>query len=742
MYGLGGIIWGGGDLSYIQTDMLAAVSSSASLQIFSSVAVASRRRRSLFSPAATSCRFHCSLTDFRKMSTQPQTSINDTVQFPSIETNDDIIENMNTKRQGLHESEEEEEDDEEKWISKIQVPRQKFIPIPKTELLSGIVSSMFHATGDVDDELEDFLLLSSCLDSIIHAEHKSTLEEMRADYFQQTGIEEGSAASNGQVFDDEIGRNMEEDGYGSEEMEFENPISLNYVLDLRKFLPSPSPKNVKRVAVATRFQRAFMQLLNDAQFEELSVRDLMLTSALNTDYLLTLPIYVDWKKASESNAIIFRRGYATERQKGLLIVEKLDYLQSKLLQGIFFIISKPLGKLGSWIIEVFKGAFQTEEAQDWTKRFELWLNELITFQQSLQQNEETSNDLLGVDELSEKDLPIWLAAQRAVSRYEGLLSPVGPRGRLFKKLLTFAGLVSPTPETPFELDGDTNACEPYKRRIFLSRISLRDIWRPATRKFCGNDIWKMLKTSISILFSQSVLQEPAFEELILLYTDEVEKRGTQNKADIPSLQLKIYERIPIPDLSVVFPHKKLSFRIIDTVRLDGATILGLSAYFINYKFENVLLSPSAIFLDVVAITALIISVSRVVLGYKQTWDRYQLLVNRTLYEKTLASGFGSVHFILDASEQQQYKEAILAYAIMLKMEDKMICRRSVGDKCEQFMYDMFKVKVEMPVDKAVSTLLRLGLATESSIDGRIILQTVPCSKAYETLKTRWNSLLG
>lgn len=65
-------------------------------------------------------------------------------------------------------------------------------------------------------------------------------------------------------------------------------------------------KMVHRVAIATRFQRDFMQLLYDAQFEELSARDLMLTSALNTDYLLTLPIYVDWKKASESNAIIFR----------------------------------------------------------------------------------------------------------------------------------------------------------------------------------------------------------------------------------------------------------------------------------------------------------------------------------------------------------------------------------------------------------------------------------------------------
>lgn len=63
---------------------------------------------------------------------------------------------------------------------------------------------------------------------------------------------------------------------------------------------------VCRVAVATRFQRAFVQLLYNAQFEELSAADLMLTSALNTDYLLTLPINVDWKRASESKAIIYR----------------------------------------------------------------------------------------------------------------------------------------------------------------------------------------------------------------------------------------------------------------------------------------------------------------------------------------------------------------------------------------------------------------------------------------------------
>ncbi|KAL6134852.1 hypothetical protein ACLB2K_067080 [Fragaria x ananassa] len=701
-----------------------------SLTAFSSLT--SKRRRIIPSPphSVTAPR-SSSLTGFREISAEPKQPQADATSFTEALKNQNDVASRNN---------EDDEDEEDQAISNVPVPRQKYIPVSKAELLDGVVSKLFR---DDDGDLEQFLLLSKCLDSILHAEHKSILEEMRADYSDSNSVEYKQAM---EEFSEEamakgINGVGSVDGYESDDNEAENSMRFDYVEGLRKLLGS-SVKDVKRVSVATRFQRSFMQLLYDAQFEELSARDLMLTSALNSDYLLTLPIYVDWKKASESNAIIYRRGYATERQKGLLLVEKLEYVQSKLLRGIFFIVSKPLGEIGSWITESLKVASQTPEVQDWTEKMKVWLKELSVFQQAFRTNEQTSDDLLGVDQLSDRELPIWLAAQRAVSRYEGILSPVGPRGRLLRKLLSWIGLISLTPETPFELDGDANSSDPYARPIFLSRRSLSDIWRPASWKYCDKNIWKMLKTSVSILFSKSILQEAAYQELILLYTKERDDRNTEDSASVPSLQLKIYEKIPIPDLPVIFPHKKLSFRIIDTVRLDIASTLALSAYFINYKFVNVLSSPSAIYLDVVAISALVIYLSRVVLGYKQTWDRYQLLVNKTLYEKTLASGFGSVHFLLDASEQQQYKEAILAYAILLKAKKgKLTFHESVGDKCERFMYDVFKVKVEMPVDKAIATLLRLGLAAETSIDGRSTVEAISCSSAYDSLKQRWNSLL-
>ncbi|KAL9162692.1 hypothetical protein ABFS82_07G109700 [Erythranthe guttata] len=647
--------------------------------------------------------------------------------------------------------------------SGIEVPRQKYISVSKSELLDAIVSDMFP--DDVESP-HQFLSLSRCLDSIIHAEHKIILEQMRADFDLTLSTNKSNThprldntpsdhfMNNESTIDKEQGHDADADADPDDILTMSSGFTLylkllvDFTLKAAKTNPFKSltnPINTSRVAIPGRFQHAFMKLLHNAGFEELSPRDLMLTSALNTDYLLTLPIYVDWKKASDSNAIIFRRGYASERQKGLLIAEKLDYLQSKLLQDFFFLFAKPLGRLAIWLNEVFKRITQNQEIEILGNRFNLWLNELSLPLKPPSNDEMLYDELKGADILS-SDLPIWVAAQKAATLYEGMLSEVGPRERLLRKFLAWVGLVPSTPQHAFDLQSDTSTSESNLSSNFLSRISMSDIWKPASRKSCGNDFRKVLRNAISILFSQSVLQELAFEELILLYTDEIGERETADQGQVSSLQLKIYERIPVPDLPVVFPHKKLSFRILDTVRLDVATIVGLLAYFFSYKFEDILSSPSAALLDVVAASALVLYVSRVLLGYKQTRDRYQLLVNRTLYEKTVASGFGSIHFLLDASEQQQYKEAILVYAILLKAESSQVrSTRAIREQCEAFLYDRFQEKVEMPVDKAIHTLMRLGLLTEKKVslvdDGDILVQAVPCTTAYLILRDRWNTLL-
>ncbi|XP_078447802.1 DUF3754 family protein, putative (DUF3754) isoform X2 [Wolffia australiana] len=586
--------------------------------------------------------------------------------------------------------------DEKRDISGIHVPRQKYIHVSKEDLLDGVVS-MFSS----EKEAEEFRRFAKCLDLILHAEHKSVLEEMRT-YHSLMHAEERenrsplhlstSISSNGEDSPDNAAGKLTEniskfrDFYDNFDMKFLFSSSAGRSRALQEKASSVVPQH---------FQHVFMKLLRNAQFEELSAQDLLLTDALNTDYLLTLPIYVDWKKASESNAIIFRRGYTTEREKGFLIIEKLDYLQSRLLQKILFGVSRPLRRLGILINEALQKSTQMDDFKALIKNFKKWLEDQAYPNALNAQTQVPFTDLPEYSQPEAGELPIWLASQRAALRYQGFFSSTGPRERLVRKFFAWIGFIPSIPEASVDYDAESQTSETNMRPIFLPRITLSDIWKRASFESCGGNVWKMLKTGISVIFSRSVLQEPAFQELILLYTENLAQDYSETGEDW-QLQLKVYERIPYPQLPVVFPHKKLSFRILDTIRLDIASILGLLAYFVNYKFENIVSSPSAFLLDVVAISALILFITRVGLGYKQTWDRYQLLVNKTLYEKTLASGFGSVHFLLDASEQQQYKEAILAYGILLSTDKfQMSTRQCLAEACAMFLYNKFHTKCRL-----------------------------------------------
>ena len=103
--------------------------------------------------------------------------------------------------------------------------------------------------------------------------------------------------------------------------------------------------------------------LEDAGFELLSQRDMDLCNALNTGYLLRLSIvpdvkdldpdiakefYPEWFKGDNTTSpkdllfdgkvLIYWRGYDTEVTRGRLLLAKLDYVQTKLIQSAAFAV--------------------------------------------------------------------------------------------------------------------------------------------------------------------------------------------------------------------------------------------------------------------------------------------------------------------------------------------------------------------------------------------------------------------
>jgi hypothetical protein len=136
---------------------LGLVVMSVSWQAVTSLSAVSVSHRSLTLPHHSCIRIRCSsLTGSQEMSTQP------------LESRSGVFKLTPTKKKKKKRDfdprkdaqEEEEEEEEGVSISTIQVPRQKYIPVPKAELLDAIVLMMFQSHQD-DDDSQQFLLLSS-----------------------------------------------------------------------------------------------------------------------------------------------------------------------------------------------------------------------------------------------------------------------------------------------------------------------------------------------------------------------------------------------------------------------------------------------------------------------------------------------------------------------------------------------------------------------------------------------------
>lgn len=151
---------------------------------------------------------------------------------------------------------------------------------------------------------------------------------------------------------------------------------------------------------------------------------------------------------------------------------------------------------------------------------------------------------------------------------------------------------------------------------------MQDVFRPSLENVSGGSLWDRVKASAGVMFAQTTLLEPAYREMVILYTpkpsdskptlwqrwvrrpknavqrrfkrqvveggsEEGQEEGEETGGD-GKLQLNMYKDIPIPELKVVFPDKKLSYRLLDTVRSFAVLSFGCSLP--SFRFRISLIS--------------------------------------------------------------------------------------------------------------------------------------------------------
>ncbi len=120
-------------------------------------------------------------------------------------------------------------------------------------------------------------------------------------------------------------------------------------------------------------------------------------------------------------------------------------------------------------------------------------------------------------------------------------------------------------------------------------------------------------------------------------------------------------------------------------------------------------------------------------GYLQTKQKYQLNLTQSLYYQNLDNNAGALCRLLNEAEEQEFREAVLAYFFLLTRAGTAGWNREhLDDAIEEFLEEKAKIKVDFEIGDAVDKLIHFEL-----LEHRGLLCAVPLPEARAALDRVW-----
>jgi hypothetical protein len=117
--------------------------------------------------------------------------------------------------------------------------------------------------------------------------------------------------------------------------------------------------------------------------------------------------------------------------------------------------------------------------------------------------------------------------------------------------------------------------------------------------------------------------------------------------------------------------------------------------------------------------------------------RYQKQLADTVYFRNLANTAGVLDLLIGAGEEQDAKEAFLAYGI-LRRAGHPLAKGEIDNFAESFLRDRFGLEIDFEIQDALNKLERLGIVSR---DGDAFTATAP-PDALARLDAAWDGVFN
>jgi hypothetical protein len=282
--------------------------------------------------------------------------------------------------------------------------------------------------------------------------------------------------------------------------------------------------------------------------------------------------------------------------------------------------------------------------------------------------------------------------------------------------------------------------------IYYRGASTRRDQRRTIRKFLRKEEFDVpIFQRLFLLFKQKPL-ETAVRDLMKsekLPRREAEKVAKRRRALLPAsvkednIYIKLFKNLPRTDLEMVFPNTQVKFRLYDKLRL-GLTAgggLGVGAVGAAGKlavaFSNPIMAAGAL----VGLGGIAF---RQAVNFMNQKQRYMVVMAQNLYFHSMADNRGVLIKLADRAAEEDVKEEILLYSVLIKEEARRSDLPAIDAAIEQYLSSSFGVTVDFDLEDALERLIADGLVTE---DASGHLRALSPRDAAHHLDAKWDVFL-
>jgi hypothetical protein len=202
------------------------------------------------------------------------------------------------------------------------------------------------------------------------------------------------------------------------------------------------------------------------------------------------------------------------------------------------------------------------------------------------------------------------------------------------------------------------------------------------------------------------------------------------------LYLRLFKDVPHVDLEMHLPEQgtKVKMRLIDKAQIASPLVIGLPTLAFKLVFAS-LVSPWAIGGVLIApISAGLNSF----FGFQRAKQRHLHNMIRHLYYLSLASNASVIAHLIDSAQEEEFKEAILAYYFLWRHRDdpEPWDKERLDAHIEAFIKARTGLEIDFEIGDALNKLTHLGLLQRDAQDH---LHAAPIDRALAILDEQWDA---